>query len=67
MDLEAVAEVVVGGVGVVDDLDVDLADGDVGGDGEGGAARVGDVFSDDDAVVGLDVAACLDLDGYGPG
>ena len=67
MDLEAAAEVVVGGVGVVDDLDEDLADGDVGGDGEGGAARVGDVFRDDDAVGGLDVAACLDLDGYGSG
>ncbi len=63
--MEAAAEVVVGRVGVVNYLDIDLADGDVGGDGEGGAARVGDGFCHDDAVGGLDVAACLDLDGYG--
>ncbi len=67
MDLEAAAEVVVGRVGVVDDLDVDLADGDVAGDDEGGAAGVGDVFRHDDAVGGLDVAAGLELDGYGSG
>ena len=65
--MEAAAEVVVGRVGVVDYLNIDLADGDVGGDGEGGAAGVGDVFCHDDAVCGLDVAACLDLDGYGSG
>ena len=62
--MEAAAEVVVGGVGVVDDLDEDLADGDVGGDGEGGTARVLNVLGDYDAVVGLDVARGLDLDGY---
>jgi hypothetical protein len=42
-----------------------LAGGDVGGDGEGSAARVGDVFLDDEAGVGLDVGASLDLDGDG--
>lgn len=64
MDLEATAEVVVAGVAVVDDLDEDLTDGNVGGDGEGGGAGVGDVLGDDDAVSGLDGAGGLDFDGY---
>ena len=65
MDLEAAGEVVVVWVCVVDDLDEDLADGDVGGDLEGGGAGVFDVLGDDYAVGGLDVAAGLDLDGDG--
>ena len=64
MNLEATAEIVVGRICVVDDLDEDLADGDVGGDVEGGGAGVSDVLGHDDAVGGLDVTACLDFDGY---
>lgn len=43
----------------------DLASGDVRGYGDGGGAGVGDVLGDHDTVGWLDVAACLEFEGYG--
>lgn len=63
--MKAAAEVVVRRVCVVNDLDENLPDGDVRRNGEGDAAGVGDAFSYNDTVSGLNVAACLEPDGDG--